>query len=150
MNDLELIITPDYSHVKENKLFLKLDIKIDGKNPLMTKNDNFDIYELFNSWHQPENNNTYFIFTCECGIAGCAGYFDGISLTKNGHYVHWNDLDQNNSYSFVKSRYAQKLRIAAKEVLDWKSFADNRNLQLHFHPDWNVSERIIELAAKLA
>lgn len=54
------------------------------------------------------------LFTCSCGVAGCAGWFDGINVKNRKHTVEWRIMDSkkqrkqtnvNRFYSFSKQNY---------------------------------------------
>lgn len=45
-------------------------------------------------------NANWFIMTCSCGIAGCAGYFEGINVKRRASAVEWRDMEhKKNTFS---------------------------------------------------
>jgi hypothetical protein len=59
-----------------------------------------DLNELINSLSQ---SGEFFIFTCECGIAGCAGIEEGVQVSHESELIHWNLLNPVSSYD-IKPR----------------------------------------------
>jgi hypothetical protein len=57
--------------------------RIEGKHSV-------DIFSLLRSVHEPLKRYQSNIFTCGCGVAGCAGIIDGVVVTHQGRFVFWN------------------------------------------------------------
>jgi len=57
----------------------------------------------------PDNNHEYsnfYPFTCSCGVAGCAGIFDGVHLKVRGRSVEWR-VKKDIGYEFLDKRFYQ-------------------------------------------
>jgi len=149
MNKLEFKLEPDYREITEDVLYLSLALTIDGKDPLRSSGgDDFDIYELFMTWFGSDEESR-FVFTCGCGVPGCAGYFKGISIAKNEESIEWHDKDQHISYQFNKSEYSYSLTMLAQEVMKWYRYSNDQKLDLKIFPEWNEVKKIIELAQRI-
>lgn len=77
-------------------------------------------------YHLPEHNveirnsheySHWYVFTCSCGIAGCAGIWDGIHLKVRKHTVEWR-VGKNMGYDFLGKRYFQFDRKGYFKMLD--------------------------------
>lgn len=42
----------------------------------------------------------FFIWTCSCGVPGCAGMFDGVRVTHGNGKTAWDDLDCKRQFFF--------------------------------------------------
>ncbi len=71
------------------------------------------ITELRNS----HEYSLFYPFTCSCGIAGCAGIWDGIHLKLRKHTVEWR-VGKNMGYDFLGKRYFQFDRTEYFKILD--------------------------------
>src|SRR6187402_2332740 len=118
MNHLEVGLEPDFTELKNGKLYLKVNISIDGLCPLQNNDDDFDICELIQSTKQ---NGTYFIWTCACGVAGCAGYFKGIHVQIDDTVIAWADEDLDRTYCFDTIKLKNKVHALHEELLKWNS-----------------------------
>jgi len=49
------------------------------------------------------SSGTFFPWTCSCGDPGCAGMFQGVSVSHNGNNSTWLDLDGNRKLEFSTS-----------------------------------------------
>ena len=61
------------------------------------------------------NDGDYFILTCGCGVAGCAGLFTPIEVTSDAEYVYWHIIQPapERRFTFSKREYAD----CVKEML---------------------------------
>jgi len=73
-----------------------------------------------------------FIFTCTCGVAGCAGWFDGIKVKVRRNTVEWTVLDPSESrgmtigrfHSFNRAQYESVQRQVlefCKEIAEYRA-----------------------------
>lgn len=72
------------------------------------------------------------ILTCTCGIAGCDGIFDGISIKNRKYSIEWRDIDSNlpkKFYSFNKTEYYKIVEEINEIVLN------NRSITVGFSYD---------------
>ena len=51
------------------------------------------------------NNVGFDLFTCSCGVAGCAGYFNQIKQHKTTENVQWRFPDDDDMYAVDKQTY---------------------------------------------
>ena len=132
MNTIDIALTPDYSALADNILYLQCDLTIDQRPVLHGNEDDIDLYELFLSlngdWH-------YFIFTCACGCAECGGYYHGVNVTTNDLVVEWADEDFGRHYVFDASHVKDKLHQAKDDLLRWMRSAETMGLELNVWPD---------------
>ena len=91
MNTINIALEEDTRAISKGILYLKINLTIDGIDPI-SNSDDVDICDLINSMHE---DGIYFIFTCCCGVAECAGYFDGIKVTTLDDKTFWLDQDSN-------------------------------------------------------
>ncbi|HXT59528.1 MAG TPA: hypothetical protein VN699_12885 [Pirellulales bacterium] len=62
-----------------------------------------------------QGDGTHFLWTCECGFAGCAGRFKGVVVRHRGGEVEWCDRDMERTYSFCTDELRQSLVRALAE-----------------------------------
>lgn len=134
VNILKAVIEQCGTDIK-GKLFLKVNLTIDGNCPLQTDDDDFDIVELIKS---AKKDGTYFIWTCSCGTAACAGYYKGISVEEHDGYTFWNDSDLNKKYEFKTDELKAEVEALYEEVLKWNEIAQSRNEELDILPGWTM------------
>ena len=102
MNKIEIVKAPVYIN---GVLFgYDLDILIDGVNP---SSNVFDPIEFIASTFKLQKS---YMFTCSCGIPGCAGVHRGIHIKQRRHTIEWRNLDtpvrtSQRFYSFDKNEY---------------------------------------------
>lgn len=112
-----------------------------------------DVYELFihfNKTHtrQPETFESwkgiqkrelfsgFYPFTCDCGVSGCAGIWDGIYQKVRGWTVEWKIIDkEKNGYSFLDKSYYNfhKMEYNHEVVKAWKWLHDNKHLVIDMY-----------------
>jgi hypothetical protein len=128
MKTSEIIIDRlSYEIIRTNQDKLDIILKIDGK-PF---NEYFNISnvgfylspdELINSLY---NTGRFFIFTCDCGDAGCAGWFKGILVDKMDDSYTW-QIDEKipvpTKLVFPKKQYTD---LIDSLVNDLKKIAQN-------------------------
>jgi len=66
-----------------------LEAWVDGKR--LAPNAAIDLPTLLYSAHEPLDGNSYFsaLFTCGCGVAGCAGLCDNVVVTHEEYFILW-------------------------------------------------------------
>jgi hypothetical protein len=141
MNSIDIKLEADHSQIEKGILYLKCNLTIDGVSPLQNQEDDFDLYELFKSL---KTDGNYFIFTCACGIAGCAGYHEGIHVSIGKGTINWKDLDFDKSYEFIAIDFKNEVERIYSELLKWKQQAILRNIDLKVWPDLYLTEDIIK------
>lgn len=50
------------------------------------------------------SHSMFYPFTCSCGVAGCAGIWDGVHLKVRGHSVEWR-VKKGMGYHFLPKRF---------------------------------------------
>lgn len=135
MNQFEVKLTPDYRELTDKKLYLAFDLTIDGVSPLQNSDDDFDIYEFIMSTRK---DGKYFIWTCSCGVPGCAGYFTGIDVRIEGDITYWIDHDLDKSYSFSTNNLRTKALMLEDEIKKWNSHAKSIDTELNIWPSWSM------------
>lgn len=145
MNELKAWLTPDYREIEAKKLHLAFHLTIDGGSPLQNTDDDFDLFEFIMSTRK---DGTYFIWTCSCGVPGCAGYFHGIEVNSNGGTTHWNDHDLHKRYVFhTPTLHAQALAVE-DEIKRWHSHAKSTGVELIIWPAWSMEDLLSALDTK--
>lgn len=135
MNQFEAKLSPDYRELADKKLYLAFDLAIDGVSPLQNSADDFDIYEFIMSTRK---DGKYFIWTCSCGVPGCAGYFNGIEVRIEGEITYWIDHDLDKSYSFNTNNLRSKALMLEDEIKKWNSHAKSIGVELNIWPSWSM------------
>jgi hypothetical protein len=141
MNSLDIKLEADHSQVEKGILYLKCSLTIDGVSPLQNHDDDFDLCALFKSL---KTDGSYLIFTCSCGIAGCAGYHEGVHVSIDKETINWKDLDFDKSYEFATSDFKNKVEQIYSELLNWRQQTILKNVDLKIWPDLYLSEDIIK------
>jgi hypothetical protein len=113
METVEIIIDKlSYEIIRTVEGKLNITLKIDGKpfnEYFKVSNVGFCLNpdELINSLNI---TGRFFIFTCDCGDAGCAGWFRGILVDKKGDSYTW-QIDE-------------KIPVSTKLVFSRKQYTD--------------------------
>lgn len=131
----------DYEKVKGLAL-TDIIIEINGKD---VKWNYIDIYSLFfysldskTEWEKGYSEYSAFEpFTCSCGVAGCAGIWNGIYVKNRKYSIEWRAKKEDgygildkNFYSFDKRRYISALKQLHRDLtflddkLDTKAVVD--------------------------
>ena len=135
MNEFEVKLISDYRELAAKKLFLTFDLAIDGVSPLQNNDDNFDVYEFVMSTRK---EGTYFIWTCSCGVPGCAGYFDGIEVRIEGASTYWIDHDLDKRYSFNTHKLRSSALMLEDEIKKWSHHATSIGSEVTIWPSWSM------------
>lgn len=135
MNQFEVKLTPDYRELHDEKLYLVFELTIDGMSPLEASDDDFDIYEFIMS---TQKDGKYFIWTCACGVPGCAGYFNGIEVRTEDEITYWIDKDLDKSYSLSTKDLRTKALMLEDEIKKWNAHAKSIGAQLNIWPSWSI------------
>lgn len=135
MNTIEISLEPDYQEISNGILHLKVKVAIDSIFPLDNPDDDFDIVELINSTRSDGN---YFMWTCSCGVPGCAGYYNGIKVVSDDKETTWFDQDLNKQYTFLTSDIRAKADRIFDELLKWKYHAESIKVDLKIWPSWTI------------
>ena len=132
MNHITIKLEPNFKYIKsQGELMLGVYLKIDGQSPLRNHEDDFNLYEIFQS---RQKEGEFFIFTCSCGIPECAGY-KGVNVTHQGGVVEWYDKTLNNEYAFDKILLDQEIGKTFEDLKKWVFYAESNNLILKVYPD---------------
>lgn len=74
-----------------------------------------DIYKLLNMKESIENDDFY-LFSCSCGVAGCAGIWEPIKVELNNSNISF-IIPENSNYSFLdKNKYTFNLEQLQSEI----------------------------------
>lgn len=96
------------SEFLENTLVLKVVLKINGQPIEWSYMDVISIAKNWNNHHSdfyPEYRHSVFEpFSCSCGVAGCAGIYDGIYVKRRKHSVEWR-AKAIDGYSFLPKTF---------------------------------------------
>jgi hypothetical protein len=89
-------------------------ILIDGA-PIST-GFHIDYFDLASSARE---NGDYFILTCGCGDAGCAGLFEPIKVTHTSDTIAWHitEPEPKRDYIFRKPEYVAEVRRALEDAI---------------------------------
>ena len=109
------------------ELNLIFSIIIDGGSPLQSNDDCFDVSEFIKS---TKEDGVYFIWTCGCGIPGCAGYLDGIRIQTNGDLTIWKDNDLDKSYVFETMKLRSLAHALEIDLQKWKEYVELHQAKL--------------------
>lgn len=63
-----------------------------------TNPDALDYVDLIQLRSSLNENGTFFIWTCSCGVPGCAGRFEGVQISHSDGITTWHDLDTKRKY----------------------------------------------------
>jgi hypothetical protein len=132
----------EISGTEKKTLYVFAELTIDGLSPVKNNEDAVDLFELFESVSKDGN---YFIFTCSCGVAGCAGYFNGISISTKNEITTWNDVDGGKGYSFSKSQILDEIKKCYEEILKFKEVAESKGLSLTISPNDAPAELLLKI-----
>jgi hypothetical protein len=144
MNQIEVNLTPDYREIADKKLYLAFSVQIDGGSPLQNTDDDFDIVESILSTRKDGN---YFIWTCACGVPGCAGYFNGIQVCTEGDSTYWMDRDLDKNYSFGSNSLRENALALEGEIKKWNSNAKSNGAELNIWPSWSMQYLLAALGS---
>ena len=112
MNQLTLRLKPHRQD--EQTEYLVVEISVDGN--ILTDFDDFatDLPELIRS---SERDGNYFILTCWCGDAGCAGLRHGISVHHGRGNIFWQlvEPEPKRRFVFTRTAYEQAIRECIKQ-----------------------------------
>ena len=130
------------------------DFRIDGK-PFYRC---LDLYELVRS---TKGEGEFFLITCTCGEAGCAGIFDGVLVTHEGESIRWKvptplqapDTDcgvaelNYDEFVFERNSYVKVIREALMQLKEYiSSFDGDIRTKIHFGVEEGPrADRILEL-----
>lgn len=128
----EYIAPPRYEIHRINKIkghaLIDLAVVLNSKEIEQT---HIDVRRLFldsldSSTYWEKGNSKYssfYLFSCSCGAAGCAGIYDGIHVRNRKFSIEWRmkkedgyDFLEKNFYSFDKNQYIAALKKAKKDI----------------------------------
>ncbi|GHN00609.1 hypothetical protein WSM22_20980 [Cytophagales bacterium WSM2-2] len=130
----------EISGTEKKALYLSVNLTIDDASPILS-DDAFDMYELFQA---AKEDGTYFIFTCSCGIAGCAGYFKGVKVTTVDDKTTWENLDDSKRYEFLTSQLKLEIENLHDDILIQKDEANLKGLELSIFPNDSPADYLLK------
>lgn len=83
------------------------DSKVDKDDP-----EYLDLHQLRLSL---ESDGTFFPWTCSCGVPGCIGRFQGVTVFHHDGKTIWHDLDGNLHFEFDTSMLLVAFRAAVRD-----------------------------------
>lgn len=132
MNHLSIKLEPNFEYTEsQGELMVGVCLKIDGKSPLKSHEDDFNLYELFQS---RQRDGEFFIFTCSCGIPECAGYKE-IEVRHRDGTTSWFDKTLSKQYVFEQVELDQEISQTFQDLKKWVFYAESNNLILKVYPD---------------
>jgi hypothetical protein len=134
-NILAVSLAHDHTEPDDAQIQLKVNLTIDGVNPLRYNDDDFEITELIKSTTQ---DGIYFPWTCSCGEPGCAGYFEGVDVKINEDFTIWSDKDQKKIYTFKTVALKAELQALHDAVVQWNQYAHSVHAELNIAPGWTM------------
>ncbi|MEJ7646156.1 MAG: hypothetical protein WKF87_16290 [Chryseolinea sp.] len=135
MNTIDVKFTCDESELSKNIFYLTFDLAIDGCSPLKNNDDSFDIHDFIMSTRK---DGTYFIWTCSCGDAECAGYVNGIEVRIGMDVTLWVDHDLEKTYIFDTHDLQAKAFMLENEISKWDQHAKSNGAELCIWPSWSM------------
>lgn len=79
-----------------------------------------------------DKNGEYEIFTCSCGIAGCAGIWEGIKVKFRKHTVEWR-IPRNAGYDFLDKTFYSFSRKEWGDMCAYIRYAVKELAKLEVH-----------------
>ena len=134
-NILEVSLAHDHTAPDDGQIHLKVNLTIDGGNPLRCHDDDFEIAELIKSTTQ---DGIYFPWTCSCGERECAGYIEGVDVKINEDFIIWSDKDQEKIYMFKTAALKAELQALHDAVVQWNQHARSVRAELNIAPAWTM------------
>ncbi len=98
--------------------------------------------DIFEAAASCRKEGEFFIFTCGCGVPGCAGIYQGVQVRHSDDFIYWklpNPLDQNrqsesvernveDEFVFSKKQYAEAVSEGLEEIKE--SLRKDKNLDI--------------------
>lgn len=85
MDTLDLYIKEE-QYESDKVIYQFIQFTVNGKE--LPKIDEVDFIRSYRNTFNIE------LFTCGCGVAGCAGWFDGVDIKNRKHTVEWRLRDE--------------------------------------------------------
>ena len=101
-----------------------LAVIINGEKPC-SESDIVDVEALQESM---EREGDYFIFTCNCGIPECSGWYKPIEVRHQGDLIVWTDPNANKTWRLERGRMEEDLEAAAEEVQDYQQYFKEKDI----------------------
>jgi hypothetical protein len=92
--------------------FLVTVLEFNGASGDTNDPDHVDLNQLRSS---TEKDGVYFIWTCSCGVPGCAGMEHGVQVDHLEDRTNWHDLDRKRKFQFDTQALRDALRRAIIE-----------------------------------
>jgi hypothetical protein len=97
--------------------FIFTSVLVDGQ-PIV----DYDRYEvatnLFDLWESTKRDGEFFIITCLCGDAGCAGIQEGVHVSFDSEKVRWTvkGWGPTQTYIFEREAYVDAIEAGVEEL----------------------------------
>ena len=120
---LDLDFTTRSEHKGEKKSeYVSFDLKIDGHQPYA---GTIDPGELILSTIQGDE---YEVFTCSCGVAGCAGIWRGVVVVHDANLILWKAFYAKGRkvFLFDKEQYKAEILGKCSEVIEFVRSREDR------------------------
>lgn len=122
---IDLVVTANLEYNQKVNLFEKIELRIDGKLPY-GEGIIIDFPLILKSLKEDGN---YILFNCSCGIAECAGIYDGIQVTNSTDEVEWIDLDSGTRWVFLRKSIEKQIKTIKRESLRYRSFFKKKEIE---------------------
>lgn len=101
-----------------NESVLRVALMIDGEAFVDPQQYAIDLQALVSSQYSPKE---YYIITCTCGDAGCAGIWKGIQVLHDAVSVHWvvHSFHPTTAFRFEHEAYQKAIERGLKAIRGW-------------------------------
>src|SRR5688500_9353689 len=98
--------------------WVRLDLMIDGEPYVDSRRHALDLQPLVSSQYSP---GEYFIFTCSCGHAGCAGIWKGVKVWHDDVSVQRavHSFSPTETFRFERTAYSRAIDQGLKALRGW-------------------------------
>jgi hypothetical protein len=98
-------------------------------------NKTVDVYAFLMSG----KNGSHEIFTCTCGIAGCAGIWDGVHVKHRGYTTEWR-MKREDGYDFTEKKFyhfdSNQYHVERLKALEEVKVHFEASLKDHYWSGW--------------
>tara|TARA_R110000744_G_C19371770_1_gene563140 strand:+ start:16608 stop:17105 length:498 start_codon:yes stop_codon:yes gene_type:complete len=99
----------DVSEYQKGCSLLHIDVKIN--NEVVETSNSVDVFRAYsnwfnsnNGWYPQQNRSCFYLFSCSCGDAGCAGIWNGIRVKVRKNTVEWR-VKKKDGYEFLDKTF---------------------------------------------
>jgi|GEM_PF-3714356 len=126
---------------------LALDLAVNGTDPVARAGFPIDILALYNSMREA---GEHFIWTCSCGVPGCAGITTGVYVSHTPEAVIWQvpkvPFERASRFEFPKAPYVAAVTAALTEYIRYVKAYSAAGLAFEAAHDWQLSEVMTRMA----